>query len=412
MKRYSLLLAAAAVLVAACGGTTTENDQAGESSAATNTSAQVSDTAATEETAAASGDASIDDLDLGEDGELSLDDFIPGARSGPMDEADARAEEMAIQQQIAECMADEGFEYIPFVPVEVGGGFGFEEEDHGEWVKKYGFGISTQVLMEEEFASEEGSDPWADDPNNEIVEAMDELEQEEYFRLLHGGEPEIIENTPWEEIEAMTPEEQEQFFDEAYRDWQPDGCMSMAYEEAYNSEGDMAFWEEFGDDFDEFWTRAQADPRIVEAEAAWSTCMAQKGHDFPDQEAMYTYLYGTEIGGEYVEGEFTAKVEEVVTWPWEEFGEDGEGFYVETTVTIEEGEEGESVEEDDFEYPTPEYDPELLQPLIDEELSLAVADWECSQDMQNLFETVYKELEQQFLEENLDRLLSFKEEHS
>ena len=31
---------------------------------------------------------------------------------------------MEIQQKIAECMAAEGFEYIPFVPSDVGGGFG------------------------------------------------------------------------------------------------------------------------------------------------------------------------------------------------------------------------------------------------------------------------------------------------
>ena len=140
--------------------------------------------------------------------------------------------------------------------------------------------------------------------------------------------------------------------------------------------------------------------------------MAEKGHDFADQEEMYAYLFGTEVGGEYVEGEFSVRVNEVITWPGDEFGEGGDGFADTTVPLTEEGEEGEGFEEGEFEYYGPEYDLELLQPLIDEEISLAVADWECSQDLQELFETVYKELEQEFLEENLDRLVAFKKEHS
>lgn len=407
MKRYVSVLAVVAMLAAACGGTTADTEQFDGTLSQTAQSDQTQSTAGN--TTAATGGASLDDVDLGEDGELTLDDFIPGMQSGPMDESDYRAEEMAIQQQIAECMAAEGFEYVPFVPSDVGGGFGFEEEDHGEWVKKYGFGISTFVLMEEQFEHDEESDPWANDPNNDIVDAMDELEREEYYRILHGGEPQIIEDTPWEEIEAMTLEEQEQFYDEAYRDWEPDGCMNMAYEEAYGGgEADRAFWEEFGADFEDFWTRVEVDPRIVEAQASWSTCMADKGHDFADQDAMYTYLFGGESAGEYVEGEFSLRVNELITWPGDEFGEGGEEGYGETTIaSVGEGEDFE-----EGEYYGPVYDLELLQPLIDEELSIAVADWECSQDLQDLFETVHKELEQQFLEQNLDRLLSFKEEHS
>jgi hypothetical protein len=409
VKRYAVIFAVVAVLAAACGGATADTDSNDAASSQVAQSDQT-ETTAPQETTEAPKTASVDDIDLGEDGELSIDDFIPGIRSGPQTDADYRAQEMEIQQQIAECMAAEGFDYIPFVPADVGGGFGFEEEDHGEWVKKYGFGVSTWVLMEEEFAEGEGSDPWANDPNQEIVEAMDEFEMKEYYRLLHGGEPDIIANTPQEEIEAMTPEEQEKFFNEAYENWMPDGCYNEAYEEFYGGgEEDMAFWEEFGEDFEETYMRVEADPRIVEAQAGWSACMADKGHDFPTQQAMHEYFWGTEVGGEWVEGEFSLRVNELVTWPepiWdEEFVEGEDAGSVVTTVVTEDG-------EGEFEYYGPEYDIELLQPLIDEEIAIAVADWECSKDLQDLFEKVYKEIEQQFLEENLDRLLAFKEEHA
>jgi hypothetical protein len=406
------LLAVVAVLAAACGGTTVNTDQSDDASSRVVESDQTEDSTGDDANGDTQG-ASLDDLDLGEDGELSLDDFIPGARSGPMDESDYRAEELAIQQQIAECMAAEGFEYIPFVPSDVGGGFGFGEEDQGEWVKKYGFGVATWVLMEEEFANEEDSDPWADDPNFAITEAMDELEREEYERLLYGGEPPIIEDTPWEEIDAMTPEEQEAFFDEAYRDWVPDGCMNSAYEEAYGGgEADMAFWEEFGEDFEDFWSRAEADPRIIEAQAGWSACMAEKGHDFATQQDMHEYFWGTDVGGEWVEGEFSLRVNALITWPGQEFGDEFSPGVDTTVAFVAGGEDDEDLAEGEYEYQGPEYDLELLQPLIDEEIAIATADWECSQGMWELMDEVYKEIEQEFLQENLDRLLTFKEENS
>ena len=60
----------------------------------------------------------------------------------------------------------------------------------------------------------------------------------------------------------------------------------------------------------------------------------------------------------------------------------------------------------------PQYDIELLQPLIDEEIAVATADFECSKGMDEAYEEIYKALEAQFIEENLDRLLAFKESHS
>jgi hypothetical protein len=389
------MLAVLAMLAAACGGTTTgttaSSDAAATAEAQSGGGDSEQESASTSEAPAGSGE-----IDLGEDGELHLDDFIPGAQAFDED-TNFRAQEMEIQQKIAECMAAEGFEYIPFVPSDVGGGFEFDESDQEEYVKTHGFGVSTWVLQEEAFGYDEESDPWADDPNREIQDAMDELEREEYYRVLYGGEPPIIEETPQEELDAMTPEELDQFYMEAYENWQPDGCEPRAYEEAFGGgESDMAFWEEFGEDLDEVFMRVESDPRIVEAQQGWSACMAAKGHDFADQEEMYAYFFGTDSAGEWVEGEFQQRVNELIVFP------EPDPSYFEN---LEEG------EEPDPSLWAPQYDIELLQPLIDEEIAVATADYECSQDMWELFETVHRELEQQFIEENLDRLMAFKEEH-
>lgn len=404
VRRFYLLMAAMVVLLGSCGGTTTETTA--DPAAATGTSGEANQTQGSTEPAPSDSDG---ELDLGDDGELSLDDFIPGARA--FDEnTDFRAQEIEAQQKIAECMAAEGFEYIPFTPSDVGGGFVFDEFDEAEYVKTYGFGVSTWVLQEEEMFGEEGEDPWANDPNQAIVDAMDEFEREEYYRVLYGGEPDIIMNTPPEEIEAMTEEEMMAFYDEAYANWVPDGCQNKAYEELYGGgESDMAFWEEFGEDFEDMYARAEADPRIAEANAGWSACMADKGYDWATQEDMYAYFWGTESAGTWIEGEFQQRVNEVITWPEPEFGEFvGDGTVSVATTIAGGGGEG---EEGEWEYYGPVYDIEELQPLIDEEIAIATANYECSRDMQNLWEEVYKDIERQFIDENLDRLLAFKEQN-
>lgn len=388
VKRFLVMLAALAVVVAACGGSTTPTTDAPAQTEAGG--AETSAGGSAEEGVT----SSPGEIDLGEDGELGLDDFIPGAQAFDPD-ADYRSQEMEIQQVIAACMAEEGFEYIPYVPSEVGGGFAAVEFDQEEYAKTYGFGVATWVLEAENYGYyDEESDP---DPNRPIVDAMDEFEQEEYWRVLYGGEPDIITDTPPEELEAMTEEELNRFYDEAYSDWEPDGCQNEAWEDAYGGEADMAFWDEFGEDYEEVYIRAESDPRIVEAQTGWSSCMADKGHDFVDQEAMYAYFWGGEVGGEYVESEFSIAVNELITYP----------EYPEPDLT-----ELEDGEEPIFEDPSlfaPQYDIEELQPYIDEEIAVATADYECSEDMYEIWEEVYKELEQEFIEENLDRLIAFKE---
>lgn len=396
MRRFYSLVVVIGLLMAACGGTT----------AATTT-----DPGATGDDPTTTGSVATDPSDSGEtnadNGELALADFIGGIDYSSFDEADFRAQELEIQQQVASCMAAEGFDYIPFVPSDIGGGFaGFDEE---EYVTTYGFGISTWVLQQDQMLPE--NDPYAQDPNQAIVDAMDDAEREEYYRVLYGGEPDIITNTPPEELEAMSPDELEQFYNEAYANWEPDGCYNEASNAYYNDEEAQAFYEEFGEDMDAFYSQAESDPRLTQAQADWSACMAEKGHDFASQEEMYAYFYGDENG----EGEFSKKVNELITWP-----DGGGGFGILPATTIAVAVEGgdsvdDSVEPTDdgvFEPVAPQYDIEELQPYIDEEIAVATANYECSQDMQSLYEEIYKDLEQQFIEQNLDRLTAFKAEHS
>ena len=388
MKRLYVVLVSLGIVFAACGGGTTDTTS--------NSAAQETGTTQSTTSTTAAATQTSEGVDLGEDGELTLEDFIPGFNTN-YEEIDWRAEELAVQQQVAVCMAAEGFEYVPFVPSDIDGGFGYEEWDEETYVKEYGFGVATWVVDERNFGVfEEGDDfedPYANDPNQAIVEAMDEFEREEYYRLLYGGEPAIIENTPWEEIEAMSQEEQEAFYDAAYADWEPEGCYNEAWSESYNQESAELFFEEFSDDLDAVYSRVESDPRIISAQADWSGCMADKGHDYPTQEDMYGYFYGDEFG----EGEFSRQVNELIVHP--DYSQ----------------EEFEALTEEELNDPNlwmPQFDLEELQPYIDEEIAVATANFECSEDMFELWEVVYNDLQQEFLDENMDRLLAFLEANS
>ena len=384
VRQVFVIVAAISLLAAACGGGTTDTTA---STAAEDTQSSSS----TSSTEATGGTQNSDGVDLGNDGVLTLEDFIPGG-SPNYEEIDWREQELAAEQRVAECMAAEGFEYIPYVPSDVGGGFIEEEWDEETWVKENGFGVATWVVNEESFVADYEEEV-ANDPNQAIVDAMDELERDEYYRLLHGGQPEIIENTPDEEIEAMTPEEQQAFFDKAYRDWEQDGCYNQAWEENFNEDAAQAFYEEFNDDLEAVYTDVESDPRIVEAQNTWSSCMSDAGYTYASQNEMYAYFHGNEFG----EGEFSKRVNELITYP---------------DYTEEEYEALTEEERDDPERWRPQFDLNELQPLIDEEIAVATANYECSQLMEDVWTEVYDDLQQQFLDDNMDRLLAYLEANS
>lgn len=364
MRHVGILLAAAMVLTACGQGPTTE-----EGVTATTAAAQASDATVAEETTTTTEAPR----------ELSLADFLPGWGTSP-DEFDAEAEQERFQAQqaemqelIADCMADEGFEYIPFVIDESAFFFGPDMED--DFVETYGFGISTFILNDPFMSGEEDFDPFADDPNQEIVEGLTEAEREEYFFVLYGDEPDFdFENATEDEI------------DEFFSSWQPTGCQAQADQQVFVQQ---AFFEEFGDAFEEMFTRAEADPRIIAIEDEWSLCMTDAGYTFSASQDMYEYLQN--------------KVDEIVTWPEPDFSSDIEAPDFENMT---EEEIDAFIAEQDAMY-QPQFDEDELKALNEEEIAIALANEACFVDSEEVWQEVMAELEEQFLDENREALEAF-----
>lgn len=185
-------------------------------------------------------------------------------------------EQMKLQEEItAECMADEGFEYLP--NVQSGAILVSDEENEIQWgsvefAEQYGYGIIDFPGMTESV------DPGQDyvDPNQEYIEALSPSEQEAFYAALYGPQPSE------EELEAMMDPDYEYEYD-----WTTAGCSGKAQNEVFNSgDGAMAAYEdpefeELFTDMNEIWsviwdpTNLHED--VVQLNQEWASCMADAG---------------------------------------------------------------------------------------------------------------------------------------
>ncbi len=319
------------------------------------------------------GDGNDDSPDAS-GGELTLNEFIPGMPA--FDEANAEQQglqmERDAQERIAVCMSEQGFEYIPYVQSQGQGGFSGPESEE-EFVAQYGFGIATTLLEDQRMGEMDEAEMEAEaakDPNNAIVEAMADAERDAYYEALHGEQPDI-------DFESMTEEE----INAAHELFEPSGCYNDAYEELWGGGADQAFYEQFGPLMEDLYANLDSDPRIAEMESKWSECMADKGFDFTDRNDVEVFLL--------------RRLEEVGAITDLEIDPEGMGFGY-GGAEIEPGGPVEAA----------------VNEIASEEIAIAQDSLACSSDRDEVYQEVYGEAEQRFIEEHLAELEQFKKDHS
>lgn len=354
-RRRVVLLA---VLLAACGGGTAPGTEPEETTATT--------------TATTSAEPE------------SLADFFGWPTGDDPDAAQAQYEEQErkVQELVRSCMADEGFEWVPFIPPQPEGSFAFDEE---EYVSKQGFGITTWYGNEEQFST-----PAVEitDPNQAIVEAMSESEREAYYEVLYGPPD---QGTP-----QVDPETGETYYvNEGFGA----GCYGQAQEEIYGNQNLM--WEELGPAFEEMYTRIQADVRVVEANQGWSSCMAGKGYEYESSEKLYEEVYQ----------DFQARFDAIVG-PNGGYADPFAGW---TQEQIEAFVAGKSEEElnafylEAQEQAQSNIDQEALESLQQEEIEVAIANYECSGPLREVMESLTEEYEAEFIATHRQELETIRE---
>lgn len=305
----------------------------------------------------------------------TLDEFFGWSEPSPEEQAAEeekwRQREREMQEEIAQCMAEQGFEYKPVIWEEEFGfaGLGDEEDlTEEEWKLKYGYGVFAMMLEDMQRWEEEGP-PEEDfvDPNMEYMESLSESEREAYEKAL------------WGDWEGHAPEPQ--FDEEGNEIWvEPDwseigGCQNTVQQEYFGGEEEA--WQELDKELQPAWEELDqwinTDARVVELNQAWSACMAEKGYDFENEEAIHEHLFGLEEG-------LWSQAEPPPDWePTEEELEDMGAF-------------GPGVDEAD------------VQALADEELAIASADVECAGNMHEEIDEISREYESEFIEKHRDLL--------
>lgn len=184
---------------------------------------------------------------------------------GTADETQADAMQMRMEELVAECMAEQGFEYIPVDWSQSGVSYSSDDLDvewgSREFAEKYGYGASTDPWGTEE--AEMPLDEFVD-PNEDYVMAMSETEREAYYSALYGDQtgPEEGAEDEWE-----------------YR-WEEAGCQGRAQHETYEvAPGlDEDRFAALQAEMQAMWESTMTDPRLAELNAAWASCMSDAGH--------------------------------------------------------------------------------------------------------------------------------------
>jgi hypothetical protein len=310
-------------------------------------------------------------------------------------EARWRDQEREVQEHIRRCMAEKGFEYIP-VEHASGSFVVYDAEDEEERIRRQGFGITTWFGDDGDVA--DPIDEPMEDPNWERVEAMSEAEREAYYEALHGSFDD-------EHYEIEYDEETGEEYHVSYGFG--GGCEGEAHEEVYGGGGDREevdeLWEQLEPAYEALYERIQADPRIVEWNEEWVACMAAAGYDYSAPDDMYDAVWQ----------EFDQRLEEILgpdggyVDPFEGWSEaDIAAFFEERT----QDEIDAFFREADAQRQS-NVDQEALAALQQEEIELAVTDFECrgGQSSWELYDEVSRSYEADFIAENRQLLEQLRE---
>ncbi|WGD37108.1 hypothetical protein [Lysinibacter sp. HNR] len=194
---------------------------------------------------------------------------------GDSDTAENKQREKKVEDAIASCMADEGFDYTPQVrdsSMDAENASFFEGRGTLEWAEKNGFGISTGPMMEERA---EGN---SSNPNEEYIASLSEGEQTAYNTALYGNYalPSGDENDSDSEEGNST--------DDAVYEYDPEkaGCAGSAQHKVDQELGDPTTDPEYKELFEAMtsglFEKVDAEPKVVAASKEWGACMADAGH--------------------------------------------------------------------------------------------------------------------------------------
>lgn len=299
---------------------------------------------------------------------------------------DYNAQEQQIQEAVAKCMLEEGWEYIPVKYPDMNYDVEYSDEDELERIEREGLGVVYWTLNNGQELDED--DPWATfvDPNTEYVESLSEAEQVAYNASLYGSEEEMAAA----EITEVDEDGNEYTYMEGNL-----GCQGEAYDAVYGDDpmSNPEIQEALSEYYEELTQRTEADPRLIKLNEDWAKCMKDAGFEYEDQNDFWESSYT----------EFQARADEVL----------GPDFYADpmadwTQEEIDEFMETATNEDWDELYSNQNQltadQRTQLEEILADEIVLAKAQFTCSKDMNDESAEIYAEIEEQYALEHEDEL--------
>ncbi len=206
-------------------------------------------------------------------------------------------EQRLIGEAATVCMAQEGFDYLPDLPFEQPVIVYTEGESPAyfseEWVKQYGFGVSTLRFSQGQVGSDlQGHDRGEiqelppRDPNSDYLDSLSTAEQLAYMEALHGKSPEPPVGVSAEEIQ--------EYFDS----FEPTGCLGQAGESVYSllSESEQRFYLVFEDALADMNQAVEADVRLRGYLADLADCVSLKGFNYVNTDQVIADIDAQMVG--------------------------------------------------------------------------------------------------------------------
>lgn len=188
--------------------------------------------------------------------------------------ADSNAQMVKMEELIAACMSDEGFEYLPIdYSASMAAGFTDDELDVQwgtlEFAEQYGYGATTDPGGYQAAAEAGTAGTEQVDPNQKAVEAMSESERTAFYTALYG-EQFSVDPTADPTADPEAPVETEY-------DWTTAGCQGSASNEVSGGALESDQFASLQEDMSAMYEAVSADPRLSDVNAAWASCMADAG---------------------------------------------------------------------------------------------------------------------------------------
>lgn len=300
-----------------------------------------------------------------------LNKYLAAAWGGDLsqEEQERRMNDQQKQAEdlVAACMSEQGFDYTP---VDYSGMTSYStgdewKPDSREWVAQWGYG-AIDWPGKAEMEAEPVPDQEFVDPNQEYRESLSESEATAYDEALYGAP------VPDDAIGE----------DGSYEyDWEQSGCQGKAHHEVYGAQG---LWddEQFADltaAMNKMYEDIESDPRNVELDQEWSSCMTDAGHPgFVKQWDAQQSIYD----------EMNSFWENGPEWDDSKSEEENSRVFEDYNAQIE----------------------KEMQPLKDTEIELALADLDCREktDYRGKKTKIQWELEEQFIADHKAELEAFK----